>query len=211
MATGLDAPWGLIALEDGTFLISQRDTKEILRVDGGSTTPLRTIDEAQPGGEGGLLGLTATADEKTVFAYYTAAEDNRIVSMSWDGSTLGDPQVILDGIPKAGIHNGGRMIIGPDGLLYVGTGDAGDEQNAQDKASLGGKILRITAEGEPAPDNPFGDAVYSFGHRNVQGLAFDDDGPAVGLRVRQPDLGRAQPGDQGRQLRLAAGRGIGSG
>jgi glucose/arabinose dehydrogenase len=175
VATGLDPPWGLIALDDGTFLLSQRDSKEILRIDGGSTTPLRTIDEAQPGGEGGLLGLAATADQKTVFAYYTAAEDNRIVSMSWDGSTLGDPQVILDGIPKAGIHNGGRMIIGPDGLLYVGTGDAGDEQNAQDKASLGGKILRITPEGEPAPDNPFGDEVYSFGHRNVQGLAFDDD------------------------------------
>ena len=110
-----------------------------------------------------------------MFAYYTAAEDNRIVAMSWDGSTLGDPEVILDGIPKAGIHNGGRMIIGPDGLLYVGTGDAGDEQNAQDKSSLGGKILRITTEGKPAPDNPFGDEVYSFGHRNVQGLAFDDE------------------------------------
>ena len=110
-----------------------------------------------------------------MFAYYTAAEDNRIVAMSWDGSTLGDPEVILDGIPKAGIHNGGRMIVGPDGLLYVGTGDAGDEQNAQDKSSLGGKILRITTEGKPAPDNPFGDEVYSFGHRNVQGLAFDDE------------------------------------
>ena len=175
VATGLRTPWGLIALDDGTFLLSQRDTKEILRIDGASTTPLRTIDEAQPGGEGGLLGLTITADQKTVFAYYTAAEDNRIVAMSWDGSTLGDPEVILDGIPKASIHNGGRMIIGPDGLLYVGTGDAGDEQNAQDKSSLGGKILRITTEGKPAPDNPFGDEVYSFGHRNVQGLAFDDE------------------------------------
>jgi len=175
VATGLRTPWGLIALDDGTFLLSQRDTKEILRVDGASTTVLRTIDEAQPGGEGGLLGLTATADQKTVFAYYTAADDNRIVAMSWDGGTLGDPEVILDGIPKAGIHNGGRMTVGPDGLLYVGTGDAGDGQNAQDKSSLGGKILRITTEGKPAPGNPFGDEVYSFGHRNVQGLAFDDE------------------------------------
>ncbi len=175
VANGLLTPWGLITLADGTFLLSQRDTKEILRIDGGSTTRLRTIDEAEPGGEGGLLGLTITADQRTVFAYYTAAEDNRIVAMSWDGSTLGDPEVILDGIPKASIHNGGRMIIGPDGLLYVGTGDAGDEQNAQDKSSLGGKILRITTEGKPAPDNPFGDEVYSFGHRNVQGLAFDDE------------------------------------
>jgi glucose/arabinose dehydrogenase len=175
LASGLQAPWGLIDLGDGTFLISERDTKKILRVDGASSTPVRTIDEARPSGEGGLLGLAATADQSTVFAYYTAAEDNRIVAMSWNGNTLGEPQLILDGIPKAGIHNGGRMIIGPDGHLYVGTGDAGDSENAQEKSSLGGKILRITTEGRPAPGNPFGDEVYSFGHRNVQGLAFDDE------------------------------------
>ena len=122
------------------------------------------------------MGLAITDDQRTVFAYYTSATDNRIVSMSWDGQGLGEPSVILDGIPKAGIHNGGRMVVGPDGHLYVGTGDAGDSQLAQDKSSLGGKILRLTPEGAPAPDNPFDNEVYSFGHRNVQGLAFDDDG-----------------------------------
>jgi glucose/arabinose dehydrogenase len=173
---GLTSPWGLIALKDGTFLISERDTKQILRAEGLETQPLRTIEEVEPAGEGGLLGLAITADESRVLAYYTAAEDNRIVAMSWDGNSLGEPEVILDGIPKGGIHNGGRIIVGPDGYLYVATGEAGESQLAQDKSSLGGKILRLTLDGEPAPDNPFGDEVFSFGHRNVQGLAFDEEG-----------------------------------
>ena len=156
--------------------MSERDTKQILRIQGSTKELLRTIDEADPGGEGGLLGLAITADESRVFAYYTAAEDNRIVSMSWDGRTLGEPEVILDGIPKSGIHNGGRMVVGPDGLLYVGTGDGAESERAQDKSSLGGKILRLTVDGEPAPGNPFGNEVFSFGHRNVQGLAFDEQG-----------------------------------
>jgi glucose/arabinose dehydrogenase len=176
LLTGLTSPWGLVALDDGSLLISERDTREILHAEGGQTRPLRTIEDAQPAGEGGLLGLAITDDERTIFAYYTSATDNRIVSMSWDGQSLGEPSVILDGIPKAGIHNGGRMVVGPDGHLYVGTGDAGDSELAQDRSSLGGKILRLTSEGAPAPDNPFDNEVYSYGHRNVQGLAFDDDG-----------------------------------
>jgi glucose/arabinose dehydrogenase len=176
LLTGLTSPWGLIALKDGTFLISERDTKRILRAEGLETETLRTIEDVQPAGEGGLMGLAITADESRIFAYYTSAEDNRIVAMSWDGRSLGEPEVILDGIPKAGIHDGGRIIIGPDGHLYVGTGDSGESQEAQDKSSLGGKILRITVDGEPAPGNPFGDEVFSFGHRNVQGLAFDEEG-----------------------------------
>ena len=176
LLTGLTSPWGLVALDDGSLLISERDTRQILHAEGGQSRPIRTIDAAQPGGEGGLLGLAITDDQRTVFAYYTSATDNRIVSMSWDGQGLGEPSVILEGIPKAGIHNGGRMVVGRDGQLYVGTGDAGDSQLAQDKSSLGGKILRLTPEGAPAPDNPFDNEVYSFGHRNVQGLTFDDDG-----------------------------------
>jgi glucose/arabinose dehydrogenase len=172
----LVTPWGLVTLEDGSFLISERDTGKILRVRNDSTSLVRTIDEASPAGEGGLLGLAVTKDEKTVFAYYTAANDNRIVSMSWDGRDLGAPKVILRGIPRGFIHNGGRMVIGPDDYLYVGTGESGEGSLAQDKDSLGGKILRLRVDGRPAPGNPFDNEVFSYGHRNVQGLAFDADG-----------------------------------
>jgi glucose/arabinose dehydrogenase len=176
IASDLKAPWGLVPLKDGSFLISARDARKIIRVRDGSTSTVRTIDEADPAGEGGLLGLAITPDEKTVFAYYTAADDNRIVSMSWDGRDLGSPKVILKGIPKGFIHNGGRMVIGPDGYLYVGTGESGSGRLSQDKDSLGGKILRLRLDGRPAPDNPFDNEVFSYGHRNVQGLAFDDAG-----------------------------------
>jgi glucose/arabinose dehydrogenase len=174
--TGLTSPWGLVALDDGTLLISERDTRKILHAQGSKATLARTIDEAEPGGEGGLLGLLASRDERTIFAYYTAADDNRIVSMSWDGQTLGEPKVIFSGIPKGGRHDGGRMAIGPDGYLYVTTGETGNSSLAQDKGSLGGKILRLTLDGKPAPGNPFGTEIYSYGHRNIEGLAFDDQG-----------------------------------
>jgi len=176
VVSDLEAPWGLVPLKDGSFLISERDSRKIIRVRGGSTSELRTIDEADPAGEGGLLGLAITEDEKTVFAYYTAANDNRVVSMSWNGRNLGSPEVILDDIPKGFVHNGGRMVVGPDGYLYVGTGESGSEGLSQDKDSLGGKILRLRTDGRPAPGNPFDNEVFSYGHRNVQGLAFDDDG-----------------------------------
>jgi glucose/arabinose dehydrogenase len=176
IATDLEAPWGLVPLKDGSFLVSERDSGKIVSVKDGSRSTVRTIDEADPAGEGGLLGLAITPDEKTVFAYYTAADDNRIVSMSWDGRDLGSPKVILKGIPKGFIHNGGRMVVGPDGYLYVGTGESGSGRLSQNKDSLGGKILRLRLDGRPAPDNPFGNEIFSYGHRNVQGLAFDDEG-----------------------------------
>jgi glucose/arabinose dehydrogenase len=176
VATGLTSPWGLVALADGSTLISERDTRRILHLAGGKVTTVRTIDDARPSGEGGLLGLAVSQDQRTVFAYYTAENDNRLVSMSWDGHDLGTPAVILSGVPKGGVHNGGRLVLGPDGYLYVGTGETGDASLAQDTNSLGGKILRVTADGKPAPGNPFGNEVYSYGHRNVEGLAFDDEG-----------------------------------
>jgi aldose sugar dehydrogenase len=176
VVSDLQAPWGLVPLKDGSFLISERDTRRIVRVGNGSTARVRTIHEADPAGEGGLLGLAITDDEKTVFAYYTAADDNRIVSMTWNGRDLGSPKVILRGIPKGFIHNGGRLVVGPDRYLYVGTGESGSGQLAQDKDSLGGKILRLRLDGKPAPGNPFDNEVFSYGHRNVQGLAFDAEG-----------------------------------
>jgi glucose/arabinose dehydrogenase len=108
-----------------------------------------------------------------VYAYFTAADDNRIIRFRLDGR----PEVIFDGIAKAGNHNGGRIEFGPDGMLYVGTGDAGQGTRSQDPASPNGKMLRLTPDGTPAPGNPIpGSPMYSLGHRNVQGLAWDRTG-----------------------------------
>ena len=180
VASNLTSPWGLAYLPDGSALVAERDTAEIKRVvPGGSTTTVGTVPDVEPRGEGGLLGLAVAPtfeSDRFVYAYYTAAEDNRIVRMPYKNSRLGSPEVVLDGIVAAFIHNGGRMVFGPDGYLYVGTGDP-DGVHAQDRDSLGGKILRITPDGSPAPGNPFeGSPIWSYGHRNVQGLAFDPDG-----------------------------------
>ena len=174
--TGLETPWGLVSLKDGSTLVSERDTGKILHVEGKNAREVTNLSDVRPRGEGGLLGLAVTKDEKTVYAYFTAADDNRIVVMDWDGAELGEPKTILSGIPKGNRHNGGRLVIGPDNLLYVGTGEIGEERLAQDKTSMAGKILRVTLTGKPAPGNPFDNEVYSYGHRNVQGLAFDDRG-----------------------------------
>lgn len=179
IATGLTSPWGLIAFDDGSMLLSERDTTEIkyLPAGGGEPRVVATIDEAIPAGEAGLLGLATTAAEDRVFVYYTAADDNRIAEMSWDGRRLGEPRVIFDGIPNGDgdRHEGGGLEVGPDNLLYVTTGETGSTPElAQDRDSLAGKVLRLTLAGRPAPGNPFDTAVYSWGHRNVEGLVFDD-------------------------------------
>ena len=119
--------------------------------------------------------------DRYLYAYFTAASDNRIARLRLEERAgkleLGPPEVIFTGIPKASTHNGGRIRFGPDGYLYVGTGDSQRRGQPQDVNALGGKILRLTPEGRPAPGNPFGDnPVYSLGHRNVQGLAWDSAG-----------------------------------
>ncbi|MEV5736430.1 PQQ-dependent sugar dehydrogenase [Streptomyces sp. NPDC052292] len=184
VADGLKTPWGLAALPGGGLLVSSRDDATITRVDEktGRKTELGTVSGVSPAGEGGLLGIALSpgfASDHMIYAYFTSASDNRIVRMRYDaakpaGEQLGAPDTIFKGIPKGVIHNGGRIAFGPDGMLYAGTGESGDRGLAQDRKSLGGKILRLTPEGEPAPGNPFpGSPVYSYGHRNVQGLAWD--------------------------------------
>lgn len=180
VATGLDAPWSIAFLPGGDALVSQRDAATIVRVtDGGEVTDVGPVPGVAPGGEGGLLGLAVSPDFATdqfVYAYFTSASDNRIVRMPYDGTSLGEPELVTDGILRAGNHNGGRIIFGPDGMLYAGTGDAGDPDASQDTGSLNGKILRMTPDGGVPPDNPFGNLVWSYGHRNVQGLGFGEDG-----------------------------------
>jgi glucose/arabinose dehydrogenase len=147
-----------------------------------------TVPGVVHAGEGGLLGLAApqakshtAADPRFVYAYLTTKADNRVVRMPLTGSTghhrLGTPQPILTGIPKAEFHDGGRLAFGPDGMLYVTVGDAGASDNAQSVHSLSGKILRLTPTGGIPADNPFpGSPVYSLGHRNPQGIAWDSHG-----------------------------------
>ncbi|KAF3469799.1 PQQ-dependent sugar dehydrogenase [Streptomyces sp. Tu 3180] len=184
VATGLSTPWGLAPLGDGDLLVSSRDEATITRIDGrtGEKTELGEVPGVSPSGEGGLLGIALSpeyASDRMVYAYFTSASDNRVVRMLYDerkppGEQLGAPDTVFRGIPKGVIHNGGRIAFGPDRMLYVGTGESGDTGLSQDRDSLGGKILRLTPEGEPAPGNPFpGSPVYSYGHRNVQGLAWD--------------------------------------
>lgn len=178
---GLDRPWSIALLPDGTGLVSVRNTGEVYRVaaNSGSGRPqvVGRVPIERDGGEGGLLGLAVAADfaaNPVVFAYYSSASDNRIATLSWRDGRLGEPLVIFEGIPRGVNHNGGRIAFGPDGFLYVGTGEAGDTDLSQNLGSLGGKILRITTTGEPAPGNPFGGSpIWSYGHRNVQGLAWD--------------------------------------
>ena len=180
IATNLAVPWGLAFLPDGSALVSERNTARIKRIAGSTVTTIGTVSGVQPAGEGGLLGIAVAPTFNTdrfVYAYFTSVNDNRVVRMPFNGSTLGTPQVLISGIAKANIHNGGRLAFGPDGLLYVSTGDANNTSNAQNRNSLNGKILRVTPTGAAAPGNPTaGSRVWSLGHRNVQGLAFDSAG-----------------------------------
>lgn len=198
IATGLRAPWGLAFLPDGTALVTERDTARILSVTPtGTVTEVQRLSEVDPGGEGGLMGIAVSpnyAQDRWVYVYYTAAEDNRIARLH-----LGEaPQPIFTGIAKAGNHNGGRIAFGPDGMLYAGTGDAAVRERSQDRSNPNGKILRLTPEGRPAPGNPFGDSpIYSYGHRNVQGLAWDSSGRLYASEFgqnRYDELNRIDPG-----------------
>ncbi len=175
VAEGLRVPWSIAFLDGGDALVTERDRARLLRVTStGLVTSLGRIAGAEPDGEGGLMGVAVKGEQ--VFLYYTAAADNRIVRYRLADDRLSDAKVIVKGIPKGGIHDGGRLAFGPDGFLYATTGETGDRPLAQDRDSLGGKILRMTVDGTPAPGNPFGTLVYSYGHRNVQGLAWDPAG-----------------------------------
>lgn len=181
LADRLEVPWGLDFLPDGAAVVTERMSGRVLHVTpDGTTDQLGAFTAAVPEGEAGLLGVAVSPTfdaDRTLFFYLTTSKDNRVVSAELDGMELGEPTVVLDGIPRGFIHDGGRIAFGPDGHLYVTTGETGDAELAQDPDSLAGKILRITPDGAPAPGNPEPDSpVWSLGHRNVQGLAWDGEG-----------------------------------
>ncbi len=178
---GLEVPWGVDFLPDGEAVVTERISGRVDRVGkDGEVSLLGTVDDVAPQGEAGLLGVAVSPDfetDRTLFLYLTTDTDNRVVRAEVDGDRLGRTTVVLDGIPAGFIHDGGRIAFGPDGQLYVTTGETGNPELAQDPQSLAGKILRITPDGDPAPGNPDPDSpVWSMGHRNVQGLAWDDEG-----------------------------------
>ncbi|SEQ58730.1 PQQ-dependent sugar dehydrogenase [Microlunatus flavus] len=179
-----DLPWGLVALPDGTVLHARRDAAQLVRTD--PATGRQSVVGTLPGvqgtdGEGGLMGLAVAptfATDHWVYAMHSTATDNRVVRVRLVGSTLdaASEQVLLAGLPRNKFHDGGRLRFGPDGRLYVAVGDGQDQSSAQDLSVLGGKILRMEPDGTVPSDNPFGNYVWSFGHRNPQGLAFDAQG-----------------------------------
>jgi glucose/arabinose dehydrogenase len=196
VAAGLEAPWDLVFTPDGEALVSERDSSRLLSIDSsGNVEELQRLPENGTG-EGGLLGIALSPNYESdgyIYAYYTTDTDNRVTRF-----LLGeDPEPILTGIPVLTYHNGGRIAFGPDGNLYVGTGDAGDTSNSQDLNSLGGKILRVTPDGDVPADNPFSNSpIYSYGHRNVQGLAWDEGGQLYATEFgqnRYDEVNRIQP------------------
>jgi glucose/arabinose dehydrogenase len=184
IATDTDIPWGLVTLPDGTIVYSRRDAHDIVHLNPatGAKTTVGTVPNVEnTDGEGGLLGLAIAptfAGDHWLYVMHTSPTDNRIVRFKLDGDVLntGSEQILVSGILRNKFHDGGRLRFGPDGKLYASTGDAQNGDNAQNKNSLNGKILRLNPDGTVPADNPFGNYVWSYGHRNPQGLAFDSQG-----------------------------------
>lgn len=183
IAENLDIPWEIVFFVDGSMLVTERPGR-LLRISGNEHTSIE-VSGVRHVGEGGLLGLALHPDyenNRWLYLYATTQTEsgltNRVERYIFDSETnqLKERKVIVENIPGAANHDGGRIAFGPDKLLYITTGDAGNEESAQDTSSLAGKILRLTDEGGIPTDNPFNNAVYSYGHRNPQGLAWDKNG-----------------------------------
>lgn len=184
IATNLQIPWSIEKVGE-TFYLSER-RGNIVKVENGQTErqqvqfekPLATAQEA------GFLGFVLAPDflqSNEAYGYYTYVDNsgqlNRIVRLKLEENRWTEVEVLLDKIPSGRVHHGGRLKIGPEGMLYATTGDALQSSIAQDVNSLGGKILRLQLDGKIPSDNPFPNSyVFSYGHRNPQGLAWASDG-----------------------------------
>ena len=206
VAEDLDVPWEVIVLDEDRYLVTER-TGDLVLIDNGERAVIERFDELDRPllGEGGLLGIAVHPefDENGyLYVFQTVDRDaveNTVRRFEVDLETreLRDETVIIDGVPSDRIHNGGRIAFGPDGLLYITTGDAADAELAQDTDSLAGKILRLNADGSVPESNPFDSAVYSYGHRNAQGITWDDEGRLWSTEhgpAAQDELNVVEPG-----------------
>ncbi len=199
IAQNLEIPWAIAFLPDKRMLVTERPGRvRIVNMNGAiRPVPAATISvNVQADGEGGLLGIALHPNfdqNHYVYLYYTYKSGNgqtlnRVVRMKFQNDRLTNEEIIVDKIPGAIYHNGGRIKFGPGGLLYITTGDAGNSSQAQDTNSLAGKILRVTDEGKKAPGNPFDNLIYSYGHRNPQGIAWSANG-----QLWETEHGRSNP------------------
>jgi len=192
VAENLSIPWEIAFLPDGDLLVTERPgTLKRIGRDG------RVFEIAGVAriGEGGLLGMALHprfAETRALYLYFTTRAGgeliNRVERYRLESDRLAERTVMIDSIPGASFHDGGRIAFGPDGYLYITTGDAGSSRLAQDRDSLAGKILRMSDDGSIPQDNPFGTLVWTYGHRNSQGLAWDDRG-----RLWATEHGRSIP------------------
>lgn len=181
VAQNLEIPWGLAFLPNESILVTERPGTVKLIEKNGNVKEVSQLPNVKHIGEGGLLGIALHPDfslNNYVYLYYTYESSgndtlNRVVRMTYKENSLTDEKIIVDKIPGASNHNGGRIKFGSDKFFYITTGDAQNPSLSQNKNSLAGKILRVTDEGNAAPNNPFGTQIYSWGHRNPQGLAWN--------------------------------------
>lgn len=185
VAEDLEVPWEVVVLAEDRYLVTER-TGDLLLIEDGEKHVLEQFDELDEPllGEGGLLGMATHpefADNQYLYVYQTVDRESventvRRFEVDFENQELRDETVIIDGIPSDRIHNGGRIAFGPDEKLYITTGDANEPDLAQDRESLAGKILRLDEDGGVPDGNPFDNEVYSYGHRNAQGLTWDESG-----------------------------------
>ncbi|OGG03546.1 hypothetical protein A2W14_03095 [Candidatus Gottesmanbacteria bacterium RBG_16_37_8] len=211
IAENLDTPWALAFLPDGNILVTERKGKiSLVKLNSPSEIiEIASLKDVKEVGEGGLLGIVLHPDfinNHYLYLYYTYAQNggdtlNRVVRMTYENDKLSQSKIIVDRIPGAANHNGGRIKYGPDNYLYITTGDGEQPSRAQDKNSLAGKILRVKDDGQKASGNPFNTSVYSYGHRNPQGLAWDLSGRLFstehgrsGLQSGLDELNLIEPG-----------------